>query len=116
MDRRTFLKTASLSRVAFPWGCGTNSDRHIFSRVTASEDSVTGEAVWYASTCMECPAGCGVIVKNREGRVVKLEGNPHHPVNRGKLCIRGQAALQGIYDPDRLTAPLLKTNGTFKEI
>jgi len=116
MDRRTFLKTASLSSIAFAWGCGTNSDRHIFSRVNASDDSVTGEAVWYASTCMECPAGCGIIAKNREGRVVKLEGNPHHPVNRGKLCIRGQAALQGVYDPDRLTAPRLKTNGTFKEI
>ncbi len=116
MDRRTFLKTASLSSIAFAWGCGTDSDRKIFSRVTASDDSVTGEALWYAATCMECPAGCGIIAKNREGRVVKLEGNPRHPVNRGKLCIRGQAALQGVYDPDRLTAPLLKTNGTFKEI
>ena len=116
MDRRSFLKTASLSSIAFAWGCGTNSDRNIFSQVTASDDSVTGEALWYASTCMECPAGCGVIAKNREGRVVKLEGNPHHPVNRGKLCIRGQAALQGVYDPDRLTIPKLKTNGTFKDI
>jgi molybdopterin-containing oxidoreductase family iron-sulfur binding subunit len=41
-------------------------------------------------------------VKTREGRVIKLEGNPDSPVNRGKLCARGQAAHQNLYDPDRL--------------
>src|SRR5204862_8136185 len=54
-----------------------------------------------STVCRECPAGCGVIARNREGRVVKLEGNPDHPVNRGALCLRGQAALQGLYHPDR---------------
>jgi len=87
-----------------------------FSLVTAPEDFVTGQAVWYASTCMECPAGCGILAKNREGRVIKLEGNPAHPVNLGKLCIRGQAALQSVYDPDRLMMPQLKTGQTFKPI
>ena len=60
---------------------------------------MTGSPAWYASTCRECPAGCGVIAKNREGRVIKLEGNPLHPVNRGKLCMRGQAALQSALPP-----------------
>ncbi|NNK01486.1 MAG: 4Fe-4S dicluster domain-containing protein, partial [Desulfatitalea sp.] len=68
-------------------------------------------AMWYASTCRECPAGCGVLAKNREGRVVKLEGNPLHPVNQGKLCARGHAALQRLYHPDRIQRPLLKRNG-----
>ena len=68
---------------------------------------VTGQAIWYASTCRECPAGCGVLAKNREGRVIKLEGNPLHPINEGRLCIRGQAALQGVYNPDRLAIPQL---------
>ena len=50
-------------------------------------------------------AGCGTRVRTREGRAVKVEGNPDHPVNRGALCIRGQAALQGLYNPDRITGP-----------
>ena len=46
-----------------------------------------------------------MIVRTREGRAVKVEGNPDHPVNRGSLCIRGQASLQGLYNPDRFTGP-----------
>ncbi|MCP4744540.1 MAG: 4Fe-4S dicluster domain-containing protein [Desulfobacteraceae bacterium] len=82
----------------------------------APEDRVTGTVSWYASTCRECPAGCGVLAANREGRVIKLEGNPLHPVNKGKLCARGQAALQGLYNPDRLVRPLLKTDDRWEEI
>ena len=116
MDRRTFLKTAGLGGISVAYGCKSDYDKDIFSLVTAPEDFVTGQAKWYASTCMECPAGCGVLAKNREGRIIKLEGNPSHPVNQGKLCIRGQAGLQSVYDPDRLMMPQLKTNQTFKSI
>ena len=77
---------------------------------------VVGEATWYASTCRECPAGCGILAKNREGRVVKLEGNPFHPINRGRLCMRGHAALQDIYNPDRLKTPLLRENNSWRPI
>ena len=77
---------------------------------------VPGMATWYASTCRECPAGCGVLAKNREGRIVKVEGNPLHPINQGSLCIRGQAALQGIYNPDRIKTPLLKEGGSFRSV
>jgi len=42
-----------------------------------------------------------------DGRVVKVEGNPEHPVNKGGLCPRGQSSVQGLYDPDRLTEPLI---------
>ncbi|HEY3285058.1 MAG TPA: 4Fe-4S dicluster domain-containing protein [Armatimonadota bacterium] len=69
------------------------------------EDLVPGEATWYASSCRECPAGCGVVLRNREARVVKVEGNPLHSISRGRLCARGQAALQGLYDPDRVPGP-----------
>jgi molybdopterin-containing oxidoreductase family iron-sulfur binding subunit len=116
MDRRTFLKTAGIGSIAVAYGCKSDYDKNIFSLVTAPEDFVTGQGVWYATTCMECPAGCGILAKNREGRVIKLEGNPAHPVNRGKLCIRGQAALQSVYDPDRLMMPQLRTGRTFETI
>ncbi|MDO8643884.1 MAG: hypothetical protein Q7S00_02815, partial [bacterium] len=63
-------------------------------------------ANWYSSTCQECPSACGLLVKTREGRPIKLEGNPEHPVNEGGLCARGQASILNLYDPERLKKPL----------
>ena len=116
MNRRTFLKLAGLGSVAFAAGCSPESPKYLYSLVQAPEDVVTGKATWYASTCRECPAGCGILAKNREGRVIKVEGNPLHPLNRGKLCIRGQAAPQAVFNPDRLKAPLLKEKNGFVPI
>ena len=105
-----------MGSVAVAAGCSAKSEDNLFTMVRATEDMVTGKEAWYASTCRECPAGCGVLAKNREGRVVKLEGNPLHPVNQGTLCIRGQAALQGLYNPDRLWMPQLKTDDGWQKI
>ena len=116
MDRRTFLKMTGMGSVAFAAGCNSHPERNLFTLVRAPEDMVTGEATWYASTCRECPAGCGLLAKNREGRVVKLEGNPLHPINRGKLCARGHAALQALYHPDRIHTPMLKEGEGWKKI
>jgi len=60
---------------------------------------------WYATSCRECPAGCGMKIRTREGRANKAEGNPAHPISQGGLCIRGQASLQGLYNPDRIAGP-----------
>jgi anaerobic selenocysteine-containing dehydrogenase/Fe-S-cluster-containing dehydrogenase component len=116
MDRRTFLKLSGMGSVAFAAGCSSDTEKRLYTLVQAPEDMVTGEPTWYAGTCRECPAGCGVLARNREGRVVKVEGNPLHPVNQGKLCIRGQAAVQAVYNPDRLKKPLLKTKDGLQEI
>ncbi len=116
MDRRTFLKIAGMGSLSFASSCTSESDKKLFSLVRAPGDMVTGKAGWYASTCRECPAGCGILAKNREGRIIKLEGNPLHPINKGSLCMRGQAALQGVYHPNRLKAPLFKKNGRFQAL
>ena len=58
-----------------------------------------GVASWLATVCRECPAGCGVLARNREGRVVKLEGNPDHPASEGKLPAWAQASILSLYDP-----------------
>jgi molybdopterin-containing oxidoreductase family iron-sulfur binding subunit len=58
-----------------------------------------------------------MLAKNREGRVVKVEGNPAHPVSGGKLCMRGQASLHGLYNPDRFYGPMqAKAGGGFEPI
>jgi anaerobic selenocysteine-containing dehydrogenase len=61
---------------------------------------------WMSSVCLQCDAGCGIRVRVVEGRVVKIEGNPLFPTNRGRICPKGQAGLQVLYDPDRIKAPL----------
>ena len=58
--------------------------------------------------CRACAAGCGVTARTREGRVVKLEGNPDDPIGGGALCARGQAELQTLYSPTRLRGPLVR--------
>ena len=116
MKRRTFLKIAGMGGLSIAAGCDTRPEKILFSQVRAPDDLITGKAAWYASTCRECPAGCGVLAKNREGRIIKVEGNPMHPINEGKLCMRGQAALQGIFNPDRIETPLLKKNGKWQPI
>ena len=106
LRRRTFLKTAALAAVgsALP-GCRQEVDR-LIPYVLPDDEIVPGVAAWYASVCSECPAGCGILVRVMEGRVKKIEGTPDHPINQGKLCARGQAAPQRLYNPDRLRGPL----------
>jgi molybdopterin-containing oxidoreductase family iron-sulfur binding subunit len=115
MNRRTFLKIAGMGSISLAAGCSP-PEKTLFSLVQAPDDMLTGKATWYASTCRECPAGCGILAKNREGRVIKVEGNPLHPINKSKICMRGQAALQAIYNPDRIKTPLLKEKDTWQPI
>lgn len=111
INRRNFLKMAGLSTAAGVLvGCGPAS-RFVVRRPYPDmpEYNVTGKSTYYATTCRECPAGCGLIVRTFEGRAIKVEGNPNHPVNRGKTCSRAQTAVQGLYNPDRIRTPLKRS-------
>ena len=112
MNRRRFLKVLGVTGggAAVVAGCGIGPEptEKLIPYLVQSEDQVPGIPTWYASTCRECAAGCGILVKTREGRAIKIEGNPASPINGGRLCARGQASLQGLYHPDRITDPLAK--------
>ncbi len=104
-SRREFLKLLGAGAAFAAAGCARKPVEKILPYVKAPEEVTPGNAVYYASTCGECPAACGLLVKTREGRPIKLEGNRSHPLNRGALCARGQASLLNLYDPDRLRGP-----------
>ena len=113
LNRRNFLKFIGLTTAASALpGCEREVSR-LVPYVLPDDEIVPGVANWYASTCRECSAGCGITVRVMEGRAKKIEGNPDHPVNQGKLCARGQAALQGLYNPDRLSGPLGRCGARF---
>jgi anaerobic selenocysteine-containing dehydrogenase len=135
MQRRDFLKISAISgATAALDGCGQPEIQLI--RFVPEEELTPGIAVWKPGLCTLCPAGCGLMVRVMEGdaEVIrhgklglikmglakKLEGNPHHPINQGKLCPRGQAGLQLTYHPDRVRNPLKRTgprgSGQFEEI
>jgi molybdopterin-containing oxidoreductase family iron-sulfur binding subunit len=118
LKRRDFLKILGSATVATALpGCTRKRPQSLIPYVIPHEEIIPGQSVWYASVCRECPAGCGIHVRVREGRAVKVEGNPLHPVNRGALCARGQASLQGLYNPDRIQHPLRKRpDGSWEQI
>src|SRR3990172_8431710 len=103
MTRRTFLKasgaagaTVALASLAPP----------LLSPLLEDEEGAAPPALqeenWVPNVCLQCPAGCGILVKVVNGRAVKIEGNPLHPINEGRICPKGQIGLQVLYDPDRI--------------
>jgi molybdopterin-containing oxidoreductase family iron-sulfur binding subunit len=114
MDRRSFLQMLGLlTGSGALQGCTSEEGRNrlISTLVPPDDGTLPGEAKWHATTCTECPAGCGMLVRIREGRPVKAEGMPGHPVSRGGLCARGQASLWRLHHPRRLRGPLLREGG-----
>lgn len=121
MKRRTFLQLGGMTAAsALLAGCQSKNEKLIPYLIPPDEGVTPGKATWYASSCTACPAGCGILVRVSEGRAKKIEGNPDHPVNRGRLCARGQAILQELYHPDRVQQPLKRSgprgSGEFQKI
>ena len=111
MERRHFLKVAGLgATAALADGCSSKSTTNLIPYLVAADDVVPGVPAYYATTCGGCPAGCGLIAKTIDGRVIKAEGNPRHPIGAGRLCARGQASVQSLYDPDRFRGPSIRTS------
>jgi anaerobic selenocysteine-containing dehydrogenase len=110
LTRRNFLKIATGTATAT--GIAATAQRALrIPFVEPPEVTLPGEATWYASSCLQCPAGCGLLARVINGRPRKLEGNPAHPLNRGKLCARGQAGLNVLYNPDRLQNAVRQSGG-----
>ena len=70
-----------------------------------SEYEVTRSICWSPPGCH---GGCGVLLYCKNGRLVKIEGDPHNRFNNGRLCIRGMKAAEAMYHPQRVKYPLLR--------
>ncbi len=105
MQRRTFLKLSAFGAIAaMIQGCERPVQK-ILPYVAKPEEVTLGISNYYATT-LAGPEGLGLLVRSREGRPLKLEGNPDHPLNQGTLDARAQAEILNLYNPDRLRFPM----------
>lgn len=108
ISRRRFLEAAGFTlSLAAVQGCSRAPVETALPFVDQPEGVVPGKRMSYASTCTGCAAGCGLLVSVRDGRPLKMEGLPEHPLSKGGLCAIGQALPLGLYDSRRLKKPLL---------
>jgi anaerobic selenocysteine-containing dehydrogenase len=68
------------------------------------------------TVCRSCHGGCGVIAQVKDGKVIKIEGDPESPISFGTLCSKGLAITQIAYHPDRILHPLKKTHKGWERI
>lgn len=129
MERRNFFKILSTASAgALATGCGTDTDK-LIPLLVPEQDLIPGVEYWHPSVCTSCPSGCGVVARVMDGEriierstegkteklrqrlaaVKKLEGNPLDQVSGGRLCARGQAGVQALYNPDRLRGPMKRS-------
>jgi thiosulfate reductase/polysulfide reductase chain A len=106
ISRRDFLKLGGATTAALAVGQMLPPTVAKAAREAGLLDA-QGDGYVY-SMCEMCVWRCGLMAKVRNGRVVKLEGNPEHPHSRGNLCPRGQSGLMNTYDPDRVLTPLVR--------
>ncbi|MCI0491838.1 MAG: 4Fe-4S dicluster domain-containing protein [Planctomycetes bacterium] len=118
VTRRDFLEAAGFAlSLATLSGCDRAPVQYALPLANQPEGVRPARMRYFASTCGGCAAGCGLLAGVRDGRPLKMEGMPEHPLSRGGLCAVGQAQTLGLYDSHRLKGPLKDgKNTTWKEV
>ena len=106
--RRTFLGTLGTAGAAAASGLGSTSP----ADAAAVPAPKTAGATETTTICPFCGVGCGQVVSVKDGKVVSIEGDRHHPINEGTLCSKGAAAAQVTNNPLRLKTPLYRAPGS----
>ena len=104
-DRREFLKLMGASLALSSLGCLRRPAEKIIPHIERPEDQVPGLSNYYASSYYDGGEAFGLIVQTREGRPIKVEGHPGHPINQGGMSVRAHSHLLALYDPERLKTP-----------
>jgi molybdopterin-containing oxidoreductase family iron-sulfur binding subunit len=108
VSRRTFIELAGLAAAAVALQSCKTPEQKIIPYVKQPVELTPGVANWYATTCGGCSAACGALACVCDGRPVKLEGNPEHPLSRGGLCAAAHAEIFNLYYAERCGQPLSK--------
>ncbi|SDE38507.1 molybdopterin-containing oxidoreductase family protein [Sporomusa acidovorans] len=105
LNRRQFLKATAVTGIATALG---GSFKTGFTQGEAVNSAPAAETKIIKTNCRACIANCGVLAHVKNGRVVKLEGNPEYPMSKGALCAKGLAGIQALYHPNRNKYPMIR--------
>jgi thiosulfate reductase/polysulfide reductase chain A len=105
LSRRDFLKLSSMASGVLLF------DQPLQAFSGAAEDFTSADegGILYGA-CAMCDMNCAYIAHLQDGRIVRLRGNPEDQEAEGLLCVKGYSGTRLLYDPDRLKAPLKRTN------
>lgn len=106
LTRRDFLSFAGFTAVGIAGGSYLKNQILPRESYYLDGDFRSRQEELKRGICGMCPAGCGIQVRFIDGLAVKIEGNPHCPISKGKLCPKGQMGLELHYNPDRIMTPL----------
>ncbi|HWT77781.1 MAG TPA: molybdopterin-dependent oxidoreductase, partial [Candidatus Methylomirabilis sp.] len=109
ITRRNFLKFGLTGAAVAGFGGSLTSCFSPPPEISKKIIRTAGKPSMVASTCLLCPAGCGIVGEVSDNRLTNITGNPKHPNSRGKLCSRGHAGMTILYDPDRLLYPMKRS-------
>ena len=102
LTRRGFLKSATVAAACVAAGGAASSFASVKPAVA---DEADNEEI-VCSSCRACISNCGVLVHVRNGRVTKIEGDERDPMSKGRVCTKGLAAIQALYNPMRMKYPM----------
>jgi MoCo/4Fe-4S cofactor protein with predicted Tat translocation signal len=105
VSRKSFLRVMGASIALAGFASCRKPVQKILPYSRQPEDKVLGVPSFYATSMPFQDTVTGLLVENNEGRPTKIEGNEDHPASRGKTNIYHQAAVLGMYDPDRSRHP-----------
>ena len=115
--RRDFLKYLGFSTAAATLAASCEMPvRNVVPYLQKSDNLIPGIANYYASTCVNEGDVTSVIVKQRDGRPIKIEGNEMSSITKGGTSALVQASVLDLYDTTRLRYPMQKAGADFKEI
>ena len=111
LSRRSFLKGMALTAALVTAGCAPARDTQ--NGPVQPQDKDVEK--WCKGVCRYCGTGCGVLAGVKGGKIVAVKGDPDNPVNHGRLCIKGMTLPKILTADNRVTKPLIKENGKFRE-
>jgi formate dehydrogenase major subunit len=111
ITRRTFIKGLGSGLTALGLGPAL-LPRHGWAALVPAVKTKDTQVT--TSICPFCGVGCGLIAHSKEGRLINVEGDPEHPINRGSLCSKGQAVFEVVTSPQRLKRVRYRAPGSDK--
>ncbi|WP_282195838.1 molybdopterin-containing oxidoreductase family protein [Turicimonas muris] len=108
LTRRSFNKAAAFSSAAISLGALSSGLKKAKAAPVQIKNAEQDETKIIKTNCRACIFNCGVLAHVRNGRVVKLEGNPEYPMTKGSMCAKGLSGLNALYHPNRNKYPMIR--------